>query len=67
MRKHDKAGKYGFDVDPELLAHDLAILQISKSNIDFQNIHEVYDTYTETYDEIKTIIDDKIKYDDTYK
>lgn len=67
MQKHDKAGKYGFDVDPELLAHDLAMFVLSKSTIDVANTHLMYDTYTKTYHDIKAVIDDKTKYDDTYR
>lgn len=68
MQKHDKADKYGFDVEPELLAHELTLLKLSKSkDLNFNNEYELYDAYTEIYNTFKTIIDDKTRYDSTYQ
>lgn len=63
MQKHDKTGKNGFDIDPELLAHDLAILSVSKQNIDFNNEWQVYDAYVSTYNSFLVVINDKTRYD----
>jgi len=63
--KHDKTSKYGFDVDPELLAHDLAILKLqSEGNFTSNtNDHVYYDSYCETYNHFRSLVQDKIKYD----
>lgn len=63
MQKHDQVGSQGFDVDIEILAHDLAILSVSKQNIDFNNEHQVYDAYVASYNSFLTVINDKTRYD----
>ncbi|MCI8442532.1 MAG: hypothetical protein HFG27_08380 [Provencibacterium sp.] len=64
MRKHDQAGQYGFNVEPELLAHDLALLKLSKRD-DLQNMgsHTLYDLYTQTLNEMETEVADRTRYD----
>lgn len=65
MKKHDKTGKHGFDIDPIQLAHDLTMLKLYKSEIPTDD-WVVYDLYTKTYDTLKAIVDDKTRYDDNY-
>lgn len=59
MQPHDIRDEYGFYVDPEQLAHDLTILSLSKTNINFDNCYVVYDAYTKKLDEYRAIIEDK--------
>lgn len=63
-RKHDQAGEYGFNVDPELLAHDLALLKMWKQ-VDMQDLPEdqLYETYTKLLDDMETAVDARIRYD----
>ena len=57
-RKHDFFDPHGFNVDPELLAHDLTILIMSKRN-DFEklSIADVYNIYTQTLDKVELEIE----------
>ncbi len=66
MNKHDKVGRYGFDVEPNHLAHDLTLLKLSKLDIPSDD-WQLYDLYTETYHSLKAIIDDKTRYDSSFK
>ncbi len=63
-RKHDQLGEYGFNVDPELLAHDLALLMLSKQD-GIEALHEaqLYDAYTKLLDAMEVEIDARIRYD----
>ncbi len=69
MSKHDQLSKNGFNVDPELLAHDLAMLMLSEQ----ENIQELckkqktaslYSLYTELLHEAEIEIAERTKYDD---
>ncbi|MBP2663530.1 MAG: hypothetical protein H6Q71_1478 [Firmicutes bacterium] len=68
ISKHDKVGK-GFQVNPEQLAHDLALLKLAKTNkLSSQSSeHEYYDQYIETLHEFTVIIEDKTRYDSSFK
>ncbi|WP_041720233.1 hypothetical protein [Alkaliphilus metalliredigens] len=65
-KQHDINGK-GFYVDPELLAHDLAILKISKSEKLKESTNEFlyYQAYIEALHDFRTMVDGKIRYDST--
>jgi hypothetical protein len=66
--KHDKAGD-GFDVDPELLAHDLTILKLFKTlNIKADTSeYEIYDAYTKELRGFVATVGDKTRYDENFK
>ena len=66
MNEHDKVGKNGFDVDPVHLAHDLAILKLSKSDLPIDD-WKLYELYTETYNSLIGVIEDKTRYDSNFK
>lgn len=66
MSEHDKVSKNGFDIDPVHLAHDLAMLKLSKSDIPSDD-WKLYELYTETYNSLKIVIEDKIRYDSSFK
>lgn len=63
---HDIHSK-GFCVSPEKLAHDLAILKLSKSpELTSQtNEWKYYDAYIEQFHSFLAIVDDKTRYDST--
>lgn len=65
---HDKVGKCGFDVQPDQLAHDLALIKLVKSSkiTDKSNEWEIYDTYVKELSKFKVVIDDKTRYDSTF-
>lgn len=64
MKKHDKVGKFGFNVEPELLAHDLAMLKLSKQkDIGTLDNNLLYDEYTRILDEMENEIVARIRYD----
>ena len=62
--KHDNISKHGFDINPEILAHDLTMLKLYKSD-SFNNEDgwELYELYTEQLATIKGAIEDRIRYD----
>lgn len=62
MRKHDIVGK-GFDVDPELLVHDLVMLELSKTDLSQLDEWKIYDLYCETLSKYEDVIADKTRYD----
>ncbi len=68
MKKHDILNQNGFNVDPELLAHDLAMLMLSKHK-DIQNLCDdrklssLYSLYTNLLNEAESEINERIKYD----
>lgn len=65
-RQHDKVGK-GFNVSKEQLAHDLAILKLSKMiDIDKLNEYQLYDQYTNFLNDFTAMIEDKTRYDSTF-
>lgn len=68
MKKHDIVRK-GFNVEPNLLAHDLALLKLSKDpNLSFASDEmEYYDAYCNLLDEFEKLIDDKLRYDGNLK
>lgn len=64
MKKHDKFDPLGFNVDPELLAHDLTMLRLSKmAGLDNLNNDELYDKYMHILDEIEKLIEFKTIHD----
>lgn len=64
MKKHDKVDIHGFNIDPELLAHDLTILKLSKrDDISSLSTPALYDEYTRILDEMENEIDARIRYD----
>lgn len=68
LKKHD-INSSGFNVDPELLSHDLALLkvQLSESFKPGMNVAALYDLYTEELDLVTTIVEDKIRSDSPKK
>ena len=65
---YDKAGVHGFYVDPELLAHDLAIAKMMKMpelDGDADN-HRFYDAYVELLQGFRAIVDDRTRYDSSF-
>lgn len=68
ISNHDKAGK-GFDVDPTQLAHDLTILKMQHDQKLITNLNEkeYYDLYCSIFHNFKVIIDDKMRYDSSFK
>ncbi|MCL2264199.1 MAG: hypothetical protein FWC08_13370 [Defluviitaleaceae bacterium] len=68
MQKHDKADKIGFNVDPEQLAHDLAILKLSKMSSLTENTATVliYEEYVKICKDFRDLIDDKMRYDSSF-
>lgn len=68
MKKHNKTGK-GFDVSPEQLAHDLAIVMLmkDKSITSSSDKSIVYSAYTENLDQFTALIEDKIRPDGLFK
>lgn len=66
--KHDKVGD-GFQVEPEQLAHDLTLLKLAKSQelTPQSNEWEYYDAYVKTLHEFITVIEDKTRYDSSFK
>lgn len=68
IRKHDKAGE-GFDVDPELLAHDLTLLKMSVSGqtTSQSTALEMYDIYTKALGQFLDLVEDKTRYDSSFK
>ncbi len=67
IQNHDLVGQYGFNVDPELLAHDLAMLKLSKQD-DIQELHEgqLYDAYTKLRKAMEVEIDGRIRFDQSF-
>ncbi len=63
-KKHDIYDSHGFNVSPELLAHDLTILKMAKT-IDFENLREreIYDIYTQMLDKFEIEIESRIERD----
>lgn len=68
MPKHDKISNRGFNVEPEVLAHSLAILKLSKMpSLTGNSVSEVYyDTYLEVLEDFTVLIDDRIRYDSNF-
>ena len=62
--KHDKISKHGFDINPEILIHDLTMLKLYKSDSsNNENEWELYELYTEQLATFKAVIEDRIRYD----
>lgn len=67
MEKHDKVDPRGFNVSPEQLAHDLAIVKLSNmQGIEKMLSREVYDAYLNFLDEMKTEIESRTRYDSAF-
>lgn len=66
--KFDKVGRFGFDISPEQLAHDLAIARLVHESelLANKDMWSYYDKYTEFYNGFKAIIQDKTRYDDNF-
>ncbi len=61
--KHDFVDPNGFFVEPELLAHDLALLRLSKKDIQSLSDQQLYEEYLETFRSFMSVIDDKTRMD----
>lgn len=67
MEKHDKVGPRGFNVDPELLAHNLAMVKLSNMpGVGEMLSREIYDAYLKILDEMKTEIESRTRYDSAF-
>ena len=66
--KHDKVGD-GFQVEPEQLAHDLALLKLAKSSdlTSESDEWEYYDAYIKALHEFIVVIKEKTRYDSSFK
>ena len=65
---HDKVGE-GFSVEPEQLAHDLTLLMLSKSEELTKQSSEwdYYDAYVKTLQKVTDVIEEKTRYDSSFK
>lgn len=61
--KHDFVDPNGFFVEPELLAHDLALLRLSEKDTQSLSDQQLYEEYLETLHSFMSIIDDKTRMD----
>lgn len=62
--KHDIVGNYGFDVNPETLAHDLTMMKLYKSDIpENTDGWDLYELYVQQHATIKAAIEDRTRYD----
>ena len=68
LYRHDKVRNRGFNVDPELLAHDLTILKLSKMKSITEKTHNVllYEKYLEILNEFTILINHEIRRDSNH-
>lgn len=68
IKKHDKVGK-GFNISPKQLAHELTMLKLAHSGelTGLSTYNAYYELYTRTLHEFTKIIDDKTRYDSSFK
>ena len=68
FKKHD-INSLGFNVDPDLLSHDLTLIkmQLSKKFKHDMNDTLLYELYLEELNSITAIVDDRIRYDSLIK
>ena len=67
IKKHE-VGK-GFNVEPKQLAHELTMLKLAHSGelTGLTTYNEYYELYTKTLEEFAKIIEDKTRYDSSFK
>lgn len=65
--KHDLIDPNGFFVEPELLAHDLTLLRLSRKDIDSLSDQALYEEYLKILHSFMGVVDDKTRMDSIVK